>query len=78
MDKTEEAENVASSINVPPGYHQTFISAPVVAVRSTHGGQCSAQVSDLKPSERTTMSTEVAKRCIGIDKTKTVLDAGSE
>ena len=42
IDKTEEAENVASSINVPPGYQQTSISAPVITVRSTHGGQCSA------------------------------------
>ena len=36
MDKTEEAKSVASSINVPPGYKQTSISAPVITVRSTH------------------------------------------
>ena len=34
MDKTEEAENVASSTNVPPGYQQTSVSAPVIAVRA--------------------------------------------
>ena len=32
MDKTEEAKSVASSINVPPGYQQTSISAPVITV----------------------------------------------
>ena len=47
MDKTEETENVASSINVIPGFQQTSISAPVITVRSTHGRQCSAQVRDL-------------------------------
>ena len=58
MDKTEETESVASSINVPPGYQQTSISAPVITVRSTHGGQCSAQVRDLKSSLKPVMSTE--------------------
>ena len=32
MDKTEETENVASSINVPPGVQQTSVSAPVITV----------------------------------------------
>ena len=68
MDKTEEAENVASSINVPPGYQQTSVSAPVITVRSTHGGQCSAQVRDLKSSLKPVMSTEAAVRDIGKDK----------
>ena len=58
MDKTEEAENVALSINVPPGYQQTSVSAPAITVRSTHGGQCSAQVRDLKPSVQPTKATE--------------------
>ena len=44
MDKTKGAENVASSTNVPPGYQQTSVSAPVITVRSTHTGECSAQV----------------------------------
>ena len=39
MDKTEEAENVASSINVPSVYQQTSVSAPVITVHSMHGGQ---------------------------------------
>ena len=38
-DKTEEAENVASSINVPSVYQQTSVSAPVITVHSMHGGQ---------------------------------------
>ena len=42
MDKTEEAENVATSINVPSVYQQTSVSAPVITVQSMHGGQCSA------------------------------------
>ena len=78
MDKTEEAENVASSINVPPGYQQTSVSAPVITVRSTHGGQCSAQVRDLKPSVQPTISTEAAVRDIGKDGTKTVIGTGSQ
>ena len=32
MDKTEEAENVASTTNVPSVYQQTSVSAPVVTV----------------------------------------------
>ena len=78
MDKTEEAENVASPINVPPGYQQTSISAPVISVRSTHGGQGSAQVRDLKSSLKPVMSTETAVRDIGKDRTKTVIDVGSQ
>ena len=49
MDKTEEAENVASLIDVPSVHPQTSVSAPVITVQSMHGGQCSAQVRDLKP-----------------------------
>ena len=60
MDKTEEAENVASQINVPSVYQQTSVSAPVITVQSTHGGQCSAQVRDLKPSVKPTISIEAA------------------
>ena len=65
MDKTEEAENVALSINVPPEYQQTSISAPVITVRSTHGGQCSAQARDLKSSLKPVMSIEATVRDIG-------------
>ena len=78
MDKTEEAENVALSINVPPGHQQTSISAPVITVRSTQGGQGSAQVRDLKSSLKPVMSTETAVRDIGKDRTKTVIDVGSQ
>ena len=78
MDKTEEAENVASSINVPPGYQQSSVSAPVITVRSTHGGQCSAQVRDLKPSEQPTKTTEAVVRDNERDRTKTVIDAVSQ
>ena len=39
MDKTEEAENVASSINVPSVYQQASVSAPVFTVQSMHEGQ---------------------------------------
>ena len=78
MDKTEEAESVALSINVPPGYQQTSISAPVITVRSTHGGQCSAQVRDFKSSLKPVMFTEVTVRDIGKDRTKTVIDVGSQ
>ena len=42
MDKTKEAENVASSINVPSVYKRTSVSAPVITVQSMHGGQCYA------------------------------------
>ena len=78
MDKTEEAESVASSISVPPGYQQTSTSAQVITVRSTHGGQCSAQVRDLKSSLKPVMSTEAAVRDIGKDRTKTVIYVGSQ
>ena len=78
MDKTEEAENVASTTNVPSVYQQTSVSAPVITVRSTHGGQCSAQVRDLKPSVKPTISTEAAVRDIGKDGTKTVIKVGSQ
>ena len=78
MDKTEEAENVALSINVPPGYQQTSISAPVITVQSMQGGQCSALVKDLKPSVKPTISTEAAVRDIGKDGTKTVKGVGSQ
>ena len=36
MDKTEEAENVASTTNVPSVYQQTSVSAPVITVQSMH------------------------------------------
>ena len=78
MDKTEEAENVAAAINVPSVYQQTSVPAPVITLRSTHGGQCSAQVGDLKPSVRPTISTEAALRENGRDGTKTVTGAGSQ
>ena len=78
MDKTEEAENVASSINVPPGHQQTSVSAPVITVRPTHGGQCPAQVRDLKSSLKPVMSTEAAVRDIGKDRPKTFIDVGSQ
>ena len=78
MDKTEEAENVASTTNVPSVYQQTSVSAPVITVRSTHGGQCSAQVRDLKPSVKPTISKEAAVRDIGKNGTKTVIDVGSQ
>ena len=74
MDKTEEAENVASPITVPSVYQQTSVSAPVITVQSMHGGQCSALVRDLKPSVKPTISTEAASRGIGRDRTKTVID----
>ena len=78
MDKTEEAENVASPINVPSVYQQTSVSAPVITVQSMHGGQCSALVRDLKPSVKPTISTEAAVRDIGKDGTKTVIGVGSQ
>ena len=78
MDKTEEAENVASSINVPPGYQQTSVKAPVITVRSTHGGQCSAQVRDLKPSVQPTETTEAVVRDNERDRTMTVKGAVSQ
>ena len=78
MDKTEEAENVASSINVPSVHQQASISAPVITVQSMHEGQCSAQVRDLKPSVQPTICTEAAVRDIGKDGTKTVIGTGSQ
>ena len=78
MDKTEEAENVASQINVPSVYQQTSVSAPVITVQSTHGGQCSAQVRNLKPSVKPTISIEAAVRGLGMDRTKTVIGVGSQ
>ena len=78
MDKTEEAENVASAINVTSVYQQTSVSAPVITVQSIHEGQCSALVRDLKPSVKPTISTEAASRGIGMDRTKTVIDAVSQ
>ena len=78
MDKAEEAENVASPINVPSVYQQTSASAPVITVRSTHEGQRSGLVGDLKPSVKPTISTEAAVRGIGKDRTKTVIDVISQ
>ena len=78
MDKTEEAENVASTINVPSVYQQTSVSAQVITVQSMHEEQCSALVRDLKPSVKPTISTEAASRGIGKDRTKTVIDAVSQ
>ena len=78
MDKTEEAENVASPINVPSVYQQTSVSAPVITGQLMQGGQRSAQVRDLKPSVKPTKCTEAAVRDIGMDRTKTVIGAGSQ
>ena len=78
MDKTEEAENVASPINVPSVYQQTSVSAPVNTGQSMQGGQRSAQVRDLKSSLKPVMSTEAAVRDIGKDGTKTVIRDGSQ
>ena len=78
MHKTEEAENLAPSMNVPLGYKQASVSAPVVTVRSTHGVQCFAQVMDLKTSLKPVLSTEAAVRYIGKDGTNTVKGAGSQ
>ena len=78
MDKTEEAGNVASPINVPSAYQQTSVSAPVITLRSTHGGQSSGLVGDLKPSVKPTIFTEAAVRDIGKDGTKTVIGVGSQ
>ena len=78
MDKTEEAENVASSINVLSVHQQTSISAPVITVQSMHGGQGSALMRNLKPSVKPTISTEAAGRGIEKDRLKTVRDVGSQ
>ena len=78
MDKTEEAENVASSINVPSVHQQASISAPVITIQSMHEGQCSALVRDLKPPVKLTTITEASVRDIGKDRTKTVIGVGSQ
>ena len=78
MDKTEEAENLASPNNVPSVYQQTSASAQVITVRSTHGRQCSGQVRDLKSSLEPVISTEAAVRGLGMDRTKTVIGVGSQ
>ena len=78
MDKAEENENLASSINVPFVYQQTSVSAPVITVQSMQGGQCSTQGRDLKPSVKPTIPTESALRGIGTDNTETVISAGSQ
>ena len=78
MDKTEEAENVASPINVPSVYQQTSVSAPVITGQSMQRGQCSALVRDLNPPVKPTISTEAASRGIGKHRTKTVIDAVSQ
>ena len=78
MDKTEEVENVASSINVPSVHQQASVSAPVFTVQSMHEGQCSALVRELKPSVKPTIFTKASVRDIGKDRTKTVKDAVSQ
>ena len=78
MDKTEEAENEAPSINVPAGYQQTSVSAPNITVQSTHGGQCSTQVRELELSLKQSISTEAANRGSGNDRIKTVMAAGNQ
>ena len=78
LDKTEEAENVASFIYVPSVHRQTYDPTPVITVQATHGTQCSAQVRDLKPSVNPGTSTEAANRGFGVDRTKTVIGAGSQ
>ena len=78
MDKTEEAENVASPINVPSVYQQTTVSAPVITVQSMQGGQCSALVRNLKPLVKSTISAGGVVRGFGMDRTKTVIGGGSQ
>ena len=78
MDKTEEAENVASTTNVPSVYQQTSVSAPVITVQSMHKRQCSALVRDLNPPVKPTISTEAASRGIGKHRTKTVIGVGNQ
>ena len=72
MDNKEKAENVALLINAPSVQPQTSVSAPVITVRLMHGGQCSAQVGDLKPSVQPTKTTEAVVRDNERDRTKTV------
>ena len=50
----------------------------MITERTTHGGQSSAQVRDLKPSVRATISTEAAMRGFGMGRTKTVIGGGSQ
>ena len=76
MNKTEEAENVASAINMLSVYQQTSVSAPVITVQTIQGGQCSAPVRDLKV--KPTISAEATVRSLGMDRTKTVIDVGSQ
>ena len=78
MDKTEEAEKVASSFNVPFVYQQKSVSAPVSTVQSMHEGQCSALVRNLKPAVKPTIFTEASGRGTGKERTKTVIDVGSQ
>ena len=78
INKTDEAENVATTINVPYVFKQTSVSAPVITVQSTNEGQSSALVRDLKPTMKPTISTEAATRGIGKERTKTVVDVASQ
>ena len=78
MDKTENAGNSASPINVPSVYQQTSVSVPVITVQSMQGGQCSAQVRDLKSFLKPVLSTEASVRGLGMDRTKTVIGVGSQ
>ena len=78
MDKTEVAENVASSINVPSVHQQASVTVPVITVQSMHEGQCSALVRNLEPSVKPTIFTEASVRDIGKDRTKTVIGVGSQ
>ena len=50
----------------------------MITVQSTHGGQRSALVRDLKTLVKPTISTEAAVRDIGKDTTKTVIDVGCQ
>ena len=50
----------------------------MITVQSTQGGQCSAQVRDLKPSVQPTKTTEAVVRDNERDKTKTVKGAVSQ
>ena len=76
--KTEEGGYLAQSVNVPSVYQQTSVTAPVITVRWMHGGQCTAQVRDLEPSVKPTISTQVANRGFGNDRTKTLVGAGNQ
>ena len=78
MDKTEEAQDVVQPITVPSVYQQTSVSKPVNTVLSKYGGHYSAEARDLKPSVKPFIPTEAANRGFRIDRTKTVIGAGSE